>query len=361
MKQLWAVFVGALCLIFFGACFALPVEEPTLPSPVINIPDPPPMRTVVVERGDIARTSSVRTTHMPLRQEAFQFNVHNQRILGVYVQVGDDVAAGDILAEIENPAVWEELERVRRDEAMLLLQLSQLAQRHEFALNQAYETGNPVDDTSYIREQERLAGQLGLVRIRLENLERDSEMLVIRATFDGVVVFALGISGFTLSQVGQNVVTIADQGTPIFRMLGWDADIIEVGQVYSKTIGLEHFYVEAIDPDAEGITRPTQIGEPQSEAFFRLLGTEAPVIGSGTLTFVNIVHESVENVLVLPNPAINSSPDRTFVFVVEDGLNTMRDIEIGMTGDGLTEIISGLNEGEVVSYGTVFVDRRPGM
>jgi len=63
---------------------------------------------------------------------------------------------------------------------------------------------------------------------------------------------------------------------------------------------------------------------------------------------VVIQSEMKENVLVLPRETIQRKAEKTIVEVLADGLIEEREIEIGLRGDDLIEIVSGLEEGEKV-------------
>jgi macrolide-specific efflux system membrane fusion protein len=60
------------------------------------------------------------------------------------------------------------------------------------------------------------------------------------------------------------------------------------------------------------------------------------------------VLEEAEDVLYVPFNTVKKANNRVFVYVLEDGVRMIRDIEIGLEGNMLTEIVSGLFEGEIV-------------
>ena len=337
--------LGALLL---TGCFALPVEEPVLPPPISAVPEIRILRTLEVGRGDVLLSSTPSTTYVPVRQEAMHFTVAGRRIRGVFVSVGDEVLAGDVLAELESPYLLDQLRDAQWDEEWVQLQLNQLNERHNFSLNQAQITGVPIDDSHYLGERSRLQGELGLIRMRISHLENEIDEMQIRAPFDGVVTWVMDFAGVMWSGIGQPVVTISDQGQYVFRLVGRDADFIEIGAYYDLTIGGEIFPAVAIDPDEEEIIRPAQGGVPGQEAFFRLIGDEMPLITGNTFASVFLLFDAAWDVVYLPTMLINIVGDRTFVYVVEDDTIVIRDIVLGMAGNNTTEIIYGLQEGDLV-------------
>ena len=56
-----------------------------------------------------------------------------------------------------------------------------------------------------------------------------------------------------------------------------------------------------------------------------------------------------ENALYLPNECIRNAGDKNYVYVVTDeGLRDVVWVTTGLKGDGVTEIVEGLKEGDKV-------------
>jgi HlyD family secretion protein len=68
----------------------------------------------------------------------------------------------------------------------------------------------------------------------------------------------------------------------------------------------------------------------------------------------DFITASKEDVLAVPNGALKGSNKQSIVMVIENGAPKPRRVETGLSGDEMTEITSGLKEGEqvVVSDGT---------
>jgi len=345
IKLLTTLTIGILITTLLTGC--LPVEEPVLPPPITTIPEGRTMRTFTVERGDVLRFTNPTAQYLPLRQEAMHFNVGARRIRGVFVNLGDEVQAGDILAELENPYIFYTLRDVQWEEDLVLLRISQLNERHNFSLSQAELTGNPIDDSNYITERSRLQDELGVIRMRIAQIQNEIDEMQIRAPFDGVVTWVMDFAGVMWSGVGQPVVTVSDKGQYLFRLAGRDAEFISIGEYYSLSINGEEFPAIAIDPaDADIIRQPT--GVEEDEVFFRLIGDEMPIIAGSMFASVRIVHEYALDVVLLPTMHINVVGDRTFVHVLEDDIIVIRDIVTGLVGNAITEIIYGLEEGDMI-------------
>jgi macrolide-specific efflux system membrane fusion protein len=72
----------------------------------------------------------------------------------------------------------------------------------------------------------------------------------------------------------------------------------------------------------------------------------------GLTVTVSITAEQRTNILLVPNKAITSRSGRYYVQLVSGVTTTEKVIQTGITDGQNTEVISGLNEGDVVSTAT---------
>ncbi len=81
-------------------------------------------------------------------------------------------------------------------------------------------------------------------------------------------------------------------------------------------------------------------------------GTGFDQIKPGMSANVNIVIEDKKDVLLVPSGAVNTNKNGSFVRVLENGTPAEKSVETGSTNDTMTEITSGLTEGDRVIIGT---------
>jgi len=65
----------------------------------------------------------------------------------------------------------------------------------------------------------------------------------------------------------------------------------------------------------------------------------------------NIIIEAKDNVLVVPSSAIQKQNGQSVVTVLENGKERQKVVEVGISSETQTEIVSGVSEGEVVITG----------
>src|SRR5205085_4430561 len=75
----------------------------------------------------------------------------------------------------------------------------------------------------------------------------------------------------------------------------------------------------------------------------------------GMTATVSVITASKDNVVSVPSAAISSSGGQSTVTVQVNGKDEVRTVETGLKGDGTTEIVSGLGDGDqvVMSVGVV--------
>jgi multidrug efflux pump subunit AcrA (membrane-fusion protein) len=319
------------------------VEEDYIPPAFFNLPEAPPWHTVEVIRGDVELFSVVTARHQPAREEVLRFPAAGALITGVYVNVGDEVKAGDIIASLDRSGVAGDLERLIREEGRLLLRIEQLNARHEHTLWMADVSGIPVDDSFYINQRRDLLEDLAMLRAELDYIRRQYESRLIRASMDGVITTAMTFTERQWSTHNQHVATIADQTLSLFIVEMREAQVMEPGMRFEMDVAGNMMWAEVIDPAEHGIIRPETTRD------------EAILIVEGGGTFshralgrIHAVFAAAYDVLYVPGIAVHSTDDRHFVYVLEDGIRRIRLVEIGLESAIFTEIVSGLSLGERV-------------
>jgi HlyD family secretion protein len=95
-------------------------------------------------------------------------------------------------------------------------------------------------------------------------------------------------------------------------------------------------------------------GSSLVHAYIELTDTVPSGLPSGTAATVEVVAGRATNVITVPVEAVREiSAGQYAVFVVENGTPKLRMVEVGLSDITTAEILSGLNEGEVVTTGIV--------
>jgi RND family efflux transporter MFP subunit len=184
----------------------------------------------------------------------------------------------------------------------------------------------------------------------------------ITAPFDGVVSAVLMSVGETAtggtatgtgsSSAGAGTMTVVDPNRVRVDVQVDESDIsqIDVGQdanVRFDALGNRPFQGQVIAIAPSGTTSQGVVGYQVSIELRNARG-----VRPGMTAAAEIVHTQKDGVLLVPNRAITrQGRDRTVQVVSGAGTET-RKVEVGMNNDQMTEIVSGLNEGEEVALPT---------
>ena len=173
---------------------------------------------------------------------------------------------------------------------------------------------------------------------------------VIKATVAGVIT-TIG------AQVGENVSNASTTGFIVIANTGSMALHGTIGE--SDIVKLKLGQVATVTVDAVGTAKMT--GKVTSLDPVATIAAGVPVYGvdvtidlpsnlvkpgmSGT---ANVIIASSPNALVVPNLAVKTASGRRYLTVMKDGQQVDTDVTFGISNDTVTEVVTGVQEGDVV-------------
>ena len=123
--------------------------------------------------------------------------------------------------------------------------------------------------------------------------------------------------------------------------------------------GAADVYVSSLDKTfAATIRSVDRAANLQTQLYSVVLELPADAEGlmSGMFADVTLHTDMSENALVVPSEAILTSGDTQYVYVAEEGVARRIEVTTGLTGSGVTEILSGLKEGQqLVTVGQAYL------
>jgi len=187
-------------------------------------------------------------------------------------------------------------------------------------------------------------------RITLYLAEEELSKAIIIAPFDGVVIDIDMEMGERISAAAQ-VLSVVD---PTNIEMNGAIDEIDVSSV---ELGQEAIItLDALpDKDVKGkVTFMSLAGTVQSGvvSYKTIISMENPdeELRDGMSGTAEIIIERYDNVLLLSNRAIRGTWDKPSVEVVVDGQIEQREISLGSSDGIKSEVLSGLEEGEIVVF-----------
>lgn len=339
---------AALAAVMLSGCGLLPEEETAPTPPVIRPYEKVEYKLAAVERGDIVQREKVTFKYAPARKESLAFPVDGAMLSGVYATVGETVEEGTLLAELDDDGLAERADMQRERIAELKSNVDSLNRDLELELRAidiriAADPENSQLKASRKSTSERYAAdikaaelRLSAARSKLSELESGLLQRKIYAPFGGTITFikSFGADSYR-STAGEVFVTISDKTMLTFAAEGASAvALFEVGDKVEIAVGDEVYPSEIVAKTEQSVTL-----EPNEHV---------PGVGEGSYGNVYVVTGAVYDVLRVPSGAIKSANGQPIVYILSDGVRTLREVETGFSADGYTEIVSGLSEGEQV-------------
>lgn len=302
------------------------------------------------------------------------------QIEALVVSLGDEVAAGDLIAQIDDEDQQNDLLQAKADLANIEAQIAakranikqaELTLARENSLHaQNYASQEDVEAAEatlevYQAELDALNAQKASADVTVSTAQIALNRTQITAPMAGTVVAVVVDEGQTVnaSTDTPTIVKLANLDKMIVKAEISEADVVHVaaGQKVSFTIlGEPDAPFEAIVRDVE--PAPSEIEDSDTidtdEAIYYngRLEVDNPdhKLRIGMTTEVSIVLDEAVDVLTVPSSALNSTPDGRYIVEIYDaetGEVRPQPVEVGLNNKVTAEIKSGLEEGDVVVTG----------
>jgi macrolide-specific efflux system membrane fusion protein len=322
-------------------------------------------RLVAAAAGTVSQTVSATGTVQPATSLDLNF-VNGGVLTAVNVKVGDKVAYGQVLATIDPAKAKVALESAQANLAAAQQKLDQAKNPPVTA-----QDPSPTVDAVAVAQAKAAVNQAAL---NVSDAQKALEATTLKAPAAGT----LSAVNFTVGQ------TVGGGGNSESSSSSSNSSASSSGsRAFATLLDLDHMVVKVGFPEADAGKVST--GQPVSLTIDSLTGQRL----SGTVTSVDTVSTVVSNVVTynaivsfdsvpagvkpgmtanvsvitaskagvvsVPSAAISTTGGVSTVTVRTNGKDENRTVVTGLKGDGTTEIMSGLDEGEqvVMSVGVV--------
>ena len=373
---------GALALVAAAAWGVNRVISPSVPAGDILMAE--------VRRGDVANAINAAGVVVPLHEELVTSQVQT-RVAKLHTKPGQQVAAGDLLLELDDRGILLAIESIKEQLAQQENRIVGLTQEMEQKRKQLassiellsldlqsaqakWERNQKLRKFGAVSAEDMLTAELNVKRNEIQ-LRQQREQIADNGRSTATNIDGARLQKAILSkQLDQQQQLLAQTRVraPFAGMLTWaleeEGASVAVGQTLAKVSDLNNYQVEATLSDFHAHSlaagQPVRV-EQGSVVLAGRVHTVLPEIQNGTVKLlvaldqprnpalrnklrveVNIITEQKIGALVADNgPAFNGR-GRQNVFVVRDGLARKTQLEIG-AGDGkAVEIVSGARLGE---------------
>ncbi|MDH4207590.1 MAG: efflux RND transporter periplasmic adaptor subunit [Anaerolineae bacterium] len=280
---------------------------------------------------------------------------------GRYAEMGGKYAAGEISQE-QLFALWDRLQAVQarlglaRQAASAVTSAEGQVAEGEYNLQKAQQAlaemrSDPDDAEVQVAQAKLLSAQAVL-----EDARAALKGATIVAPFGGLITAVEAQMG---SSVGtEAIINLADMAHPEMEMWVDEVDVGSVAVGYDVEVIFDALpddvfigHVIVVEPELQSMQNaPTVLVYASLDEEPEL----PPALPIGANATVEIIAARAENALLVPVEALRElSAGQYAVFVMVDDELQMRQVEVGVMDYAYAEIISGLEQGDVVSTGVV--------
>ena len=309
--------------------------------------------TYTVERGDVVGLAHFSGRIVPVVERELYFRI-NGRTRKIYVQEGDTVHTGQVLADLEG---IDDLQRQEEAAKINIHRTEILAEMAQLNLDYFLKTADPwapgyAEQLALQQHQLELA-QLDVTVASLGQTETQISIsnTLLTAPMDGVLT-AVNLKEGSEVQGFAAVGTIADlnalEVSASLFSINWNNLAVDMPAIIKANGGHGRDTTGVVRQLPSDVTGGTN---QESDPTLHVKMDESPTdLGyqMGDLVKVDIIVEQSPNTLWVPPQVIRTFDNRRFV-VVQDGASQRRvDVKLGVVGDERVEILEGLTEGQIV-------------
>lgn len=314
-----------------------------------------------VSIGNVQKTQKIRCSYQQVNDETLSFSISGKRVAEVYVEEGETVVKGQLLAELDIGNAEQQIRtleyNIARNELNLknsitneqdeisALWLRFLFQSGKSAAEQAAVEKNVENiQKRYRHNREDWEDAVALDKAQLAALQTELKNSRLVAGMDGTVSDIKDYLEGSTSVMGEEIIKIIDSTDCLFEVtdVTW-SDYFEEGREVDLSIvsgtGAGDYKLVPYDRANWG-----------EVLLFTLSGdTENVNIGVGASGTIRFTVEERSQVLTVPLKAVHQASGKSYVYVLGEGnMREVKWIETGLFGDETVEVISGLTEGEKV-------------
>lgn len=323
-------------------------------KPQATAPAPVPATVRTIGKSDFPVYLNGLGTVQPYNTVTVRSRVDGQ-VIKVAFRQGQMVKEGDVLVEIDPRPFQATLEQAQakkaQDEASLRNAELDL-QRYTALARQDYASRQQLDTQQATVDQ--LKAQIKGDQAAIDNAQTQLSYTTIRSPLTGKAGFRLVDPGNIVHATDQTGIVTIVKLQPISVV--FTAPEEEVGEI-NKALAAGNVPVTALSSDGKKVLGRGHLalvdnkvdqasGTIQMKATFK---NDDNALWPGLSVATRLLVDTLKNVLVVPNEAIQRGPSGLYAFVVgNDNKAEKRDIKVGDEGATQTVVLEGLGSGDRV-------------
>lgn len=348
----------SLSLLLSG-CSLLPEEEEIKTAPILRTVPPLAFREEAVQRGDMIKTVRVSCKYVPVQTKGLSFPISGVYFDKMFVQVGDYVQEGQLMAQLDLGDLETQIESIERTMEELQMRIDYLGEQYLLEKKRCeilYESSTDEErldafsdlEADFATREKAYGDELYIQKLKLETLTARLQDRQIFAPFSGTVTYVKKFSDGEKSSARSSVITLIDSTITLFRAETKYWDYFENGEVCMIEVADEYLEAVVTDEETLGIEKKEKIADKIAPVYL-VLSEPNFQLEDGDYGYYTLVLDERYDVLHVSKDAISYAGEQPIVYYVRpDGMKAYKTVEIGITVNDRIEIISGLEEGEQI-------------
>ena len=358
----------AICVVIIGLIFWRLLSTKNEPAQI---------QTEIVKKGTIVSSVTASGSIISSNIE----NITTQAsgtVKKVYVNDGDFVIKGQLIAEIELDTLGQQNQAQAYSSYISAVVGMNSANNSYRSAQASVDTvldslkGHDTDE-SFAQKETRTKAEVAKdnaydslktaqARLTSASLDYKTNSPYIYAPIAGKVKSVTVAEGMNLGATenasggaaNQRIATIATEGLPIATFNVSEIEVTKVTTGQKATITLDSitdktFTGQVVSVDRVGSTSNNVTSYPVIIKF----DTNSDQILPNMAATANIITDTKSDVLIISSSAINYQGEKTSVTILKNEVQQNISIELGILNDTQAEVVSGLNEEDIIVIGTV--------
>ncbi len=372
-KKIMALLLTVVSVFMLVSCASKEEQEDTAAPAGVAV------QVKKVEKNDVSTENRVSGTVVSDNETSI-YIAATAKCTAVYVEAGKAVEKGDIICTLdlgstqasynaakisyESAAASYHQQKALFDKQIALTEKNISDTKALYAIGAAAQTEIDQAELQLMQLQAQRDSALAQLRASMENYRASIEQLGLSMddvdSRGNVIAPASGMLASLNAKEGSYV----SANYPVAVIS--DAEQMKISVYVSESLvpklnigDMARVSVVSAATQFTGVIRSVeQTANAQTKLYGVSISVPSEVEGllSGMFADVTFYTDTSADTLAIPSEAILTSNGKQYVFVVENGIAKYTEITTGLTGDGVTEVRSGLSEGqELVVVGQTYV------
>lgn len=307
---------------------------------------------------DIKIVQKIECVYQQADDEELSFKISGKKIEKIYVEEGDRVKKGQVVAELalgdidaRLAEIQYQLERnqillrqVQEDESLTIERMENTKDESSMTDEQKKSYAKSLADIrqDYKYQIEDYQDTIAVLNQRLFDLLQEKNQQYLYAGMSGTVAYVKENLEGTSTIANEKVMTIMD-----VRQCTFCSDQIEYADYFTENQPVE-IQISGRSDSCTVIPYQRNSWDDTMQFVFED-ESENQNMSVGAMGNISLVLEEQEQVLTLPSDAVHEADGKAYVYVMgENNIWETKWITVGLEGKDKVEITSGLSEGDMV-------------